>query len=160
MNITSGIRTQHLAPTLPDGRLARGQRWACPDTFSGRGGRRPDGGATAETRIRARALADELFLPVNAVAAAGVSTRLTTVSRAPTMLDHRLACIAFVAAAVAIASQMSSGTSLHQSCTTQHYYLYNNNNAEIRVYHRGLGRGQFFFLHISFDLMYVGMVII
>lgn len=52
-------------------------------------------------------------LPVSATAAvaAGVSTRLTTVSRAPTMPYHRIACIAFVAAAVAIISQMSSGTS-------------------------------------------------
>jgi len=109
-----GICTRHLVGRYNTyhGRLARGPRWACLDTFSGP--QTFDCGAPAETRARARAHTDQLFLPVNA--AAGVSTRLTTVSRAPTMLHHRVAFVA--AAVVAIVSQMSSGTSLHQSCCT------------------------------------------
>jgi len=95
-----------------DGRLSHADR----------GGRVPTRFRSADVRLRRvgrnpcpRACAQRpSVLPVNATAtavAAGVSTRLTTVSRAPTMPYHRIACIAFVAAAVAIVSQMSSGTS-------------------------------------------------
>jgi hypothetical protein len=47
--------------------------------------------------------------------AAGVGTRSTAaVSRAPTTMDHRVtSTIAFVAAAVTIVSQMSSGKFAH-----------------------------------------------